>query len=321
MIMPQEHYLDFSYNGHWASEYNLIRVSDGSRYNNNLIPTLTDKTAEIPGADGMYLFNTYYKQRQFTINFVFDSVTETNLRDIRTWLNGKSVGPLIFAEQQDRQYYAKVTGAPSMKFIPFDERPNKGSPSNTNHAINPSGNSQVIYKGEGTVQFTCYDPYAYSTTQQSISGDVTSSPQSASFYKLIGGEYNTPFTYKWSTGGSSLSVEDHYIQYERSLSVWVSSSNNPNTWKEINKITFPAKTLPESVKNSGSYIEWNSSTGLVTSYINGTIRPVKYIGNSMGLLPVGKYVRITNLVDNDGTISAEGAIPGGQHLYYYERFL
>jgi len=65
--MPNEHvsnpFVDFKYGDNYASDFHLIRTSDSKRYNDNLIPTLTDKTAEIPGADGMYFFNTYYKQR------------------------------------------------------------------------------------------------------------------------------------------------------------------------------------------------------------------------------------------------------------------
>jgi hypothetical protein len=46
-------FLGFSYGG-WHSIHHakIYRTADGSRYNINLIPTLTDKTADIPGADG-----------------------------------------------------------------------------------------------------------------------------------------------------------------------------------------------------------------------------------------------------------------------------
>jgi hypothetical protein len=63
--MPNEHvlnpWLDFKYGDNYASDFGLIRVSNGSRYNDNLLPTLNDKTADVPGGDGMYYFNSYYK--------------------------------------------------------------------------------------------------------------------------------------------------------------------------------------------------------------------------------------------------------------------
>ena len=133
--MPNEHvsnpFVDFKYGDNYASDFHLIRTSDSKRYNDNLIPTLTDKTAEVPGADGMYFFNTYYKQRQFTLNLAYDSLTEEDLRAVRNWLNGKDIKPLIFDERPDRQYYAKVTGTPQFKYIPFDQPGEYRSSNNT----------------------------------------------------------------------------------------------------------------------------------------------------------------------------------------------
>jgi hypothetical protein len=55
-------FLAFSFNGkHSWDDFGIYRVSDGNRYNENLSPTLTDKTAEVPGGDGMYYFGTYHK--------------------------------------------------------------------------------------------------------------------------------------------------------------------------------------------------------------------------------------------------------------------
>jgi hypothetical protein len=52
---------------------------------------------------------------------------------------------LIFDEMPFKKYYAKVTGSASIKHIPFAE-----------------GATNRVYKGEGSIQFTAYDPYAYS---------------------------------------------------------------------------------------------------------------------------------------------------------------
>jgi hypothetical protein len=51
--VPNQDFVGFSY-GQWHCIRNghIYRTSDGSRYNKNLIPALTDKTADIPGADG-----------------------------------------------------------------------------------------------------------------------------------------------------------------------------------------------------------------------------------------------------------------------------
>ena len=70
-------FVGFSYKGkHSLRDLNIYRTSDGNRYNNNLMPTITDKSMEIPGNDGMYFFGAYHKQKQFNINIAFDSLTE-----------------------------------------------------------------------------------------------------------------------------------------------------------------------------------------------------------------------------------------------------
>ena len=53
-------FLGFTYNGIHSSELGIFRVSDGSRYTENLLPTIQDKTVQVPGADGTYYFGSYF---------------------------------------------------------------------------------------------------------------------------------------------------------------------------------------------------------------------------------------------------------------------
>jgi hypothetical protein len=71
-----EDYVGFTYNNVHSSALGIVRVSDGSRFNENLLPTMQDKTVQVPGADGMYYFGSYYTQRQFNVSFAFDGLTE-----------------------------------------------------------------------------------------------------------------------------------------------------------------------------------------------------------------------------------------------------
>lgn len=57
--------------------------------------------------------------------------------------DGKGVHDLIFDEHPYKVYKAKVTGTPTLKFIPFDI------------------DGKEIFRGEGTVNFTCYEPFAF----------------------------------------------------------------------------------------------------------------------------------------------------------------
>ena len=138
-------FLAFSFNGkHSWDDFHIYRTSEGNRYNENLTPTLTDKTAEVPGGDGMYYFGTTHKQRDFNISFAFDRLTEIQLRELKRWLNGKEMGDLWFQEVPYKVWTAKPAGNSNIKYIPFDDE-----------------NGQRVYKGEGTVQFVAYWPYAH----------------------------------------------------------------------------------------------------------------------------------------------------------------
>lgn len=136
-------YIGFTYNGVHSSTLGIVRVSDGSRFNENLLPTMQDKTVQIPGGDGTYYFGSYYTQRQFNISFAFDSLTEQQIATLKAHFGDKKIHDLIFDEVPYKIYSAKVTGTATLKHIPFAE-----------------GETNRVYKGEGTIQFTCYYPFA-----------------------------------------------------------------------------------------------------------------------------------------------------------------
>ena len=127
-----------------SSELGFLRVSDGSRYSDNLLPTMKDITAEIPGGDGTYWWKTTNTQLNFTIPIAFDSMSELQMRNLRQIFNGKNLGYLIFDELPFKKYTVKSTGTPNIKFICFEE------------------NGKRVYKGEGALTFTAYYPYAKS---------------------------------------------------------------------------------------------------------------------------------------------------------------
>lgn len=135
----------FTFNGIHTSELNIIRVSNGSRYNETLSPTFQDKTAQIDGGDGSLFWNSYYTNRPFSIQFAFDSLTEMQIRKLRQVFCAKAMGELIFDETPYKAYTAKVQSPVQINYICFDDE-----------------NGKRVYKGEGTIQFICYYPYAKS---------------------------------------------------------------------------------------------------------------------------------------------------------------
>ena len=137
-------YIGFTFNGVHSDTLGIKRTSEGSRFNESLLPTIQDKTVQVPGGDGMYHFGSYYTQKQFNISYAFDALTEEQLARIKALFGDKKIHELIFDEVPYKVYQAKVTGSASIKHIPFAE-----------------GATNRIYKGEGNIQFTAYDPYAH----------------------------------------------------------------------------------------------------------------------------------------------------------------
>ena len=136
-------FIGFSFNEHRSEELGIVRVSDGSRYNEDLIPTAQDKTVQVPGGDGFYYFGSDYTQRQFSINIAFDELTEKQFRELQQVFGTKELGKLVF-DERPYKYYMVKSGKPQLKYICFGKE------------------GERIYKGEGTLTFTAYYPFAKS---------------------------------------------------------------------------------------------------------------------------------------------------------------
>nr|DAF00312.1 MAG TPA: distal tail protein [Herelleviridae sp.] len=137
-------FIGFSFNGYRSEELGIVRVSDGSRYDEDLLPTSQDKIVQVPGGDGFYYFGSDYTQRQFSINIAFDELTEAQFRKLQQVFGTKELGKLIF-DERPYKYYMVKSGNPQLKYICFGK---EGEPR--------------IYKGEGTLTFTAYYPFAKS---------------------------------------------------------------------------------------------------------------------------------------------------------------
>lgn len=155
-------FIGFEFRGVHSSDLGIVRVSDGSRYNENLLPTLQDKTVQVPGGDGYYYFGSSYTNKQFSISFSFDNMSEVQFRKLRALLGSKDLGKLIFDEVPYKYYMVKVSGTPSLKYICFDNEEAEEDEVSL-YEVGAEVHNGRIYKGEGAIQFTAYYPYAKST--------------------------------------------------------------------------------------------------------------------------------------------------------------
>jgi hypothetical protein len=76
-----------------------------------------------------------------SVSIAFDSMTEAQLMRFKKLIGDKKIHALIFDEAPYKVYYAKVTGSATIKHVPFSEK------------------GVRVYKGEGTIQFTAYNPF------------------------------------------------------------------------------------------------------------------------------------------------------------------
>ena len=168
-------FLGFSFDGMHCSRLGITRVSDGDRYNETLVPEFEDKMVTVPGKDGSYYFGSNYTNKPVSISFGFDSMTESQFRQLRKLFGTKRICTLVFDERPYKTYMAKISTPPQLNYICFDE-PKKDLVEarrgiriidrDTNprwEEVTPykyTGERERIYKGEGAIEFIIMNPYA-----------------------------------------------------------------------------------------------------------------------------------------------------------------
>ena len=141
-------FIGFTFNGVHSSTLGIMRVSNGSRYEEDLLPTYQDKVVEAPGSDETYFFGTYYKQKVIQIPFVFNDLTESQIRILKQTFCDKQIHELWFDETPYKAYSVKVNGVPNLRYVCFDVEEGDAEPTR-------------VYKGEGSVSFVAYYPFAH----------------------------------------------------------------------------------------------------------------------------------------------------------------
>lgn len=128
-----------------SEDLNLMVVSSGSRYDKNLLPEPNDYSVDIPGGNGKYYFGQTHQARNFSVSVAFDNVSEENFRKIAQLFANDKLQDLVFDEMPYKTYRAKIKSNPNFSYVCFTDKETE----------------QRVYKGEGTLQFICYFPYAF----------------------------------------------------------------------------------------------------------------------------------------------------------------
>lgn len=141
----------FYFNNKHSSTYHLLRVSNGDRYEEELFPQFDDRTVELVGGAGNLYDSTRYKEKEFTISVVFDSLTEKDFRDIRQWLEPNKVKEFRFDERPYKAYWAKLKSPPKFEYVCFMETSDEDF----------NAKQERVYKGEAELNFIAYNPFGY----------------------------------------------------------------------------------------------------------------------------------------------------------------
>lgn len=164
----------FSFGDNKSSDLGITRVSGGDRYEEQLHPDINDRTAEVPGLDGQYYFGSDFGPKTIDIEFAFDHLTESQFRKLRQVFGTKHIRKLVFDESPYKYYMAKIESPVELSYVCFYEpkkrqetidgiRYKEDDVYKTSHVVMRNTDiKERIYKGEGTVTFICYFPFAKS---------------------------------------------------------------------------------------------------------------------------------------------------------------
>lgn len=263
-------FISFTYNGVHSTELGIVRTSSSNRYNDQLVPTSQDKTVVVPGGNGTYFFDSNYTQRAITLNIAYDEVTEATLRRMRKVFSADTIHPLIFDDAPYKVYYAKVSGQPQLNYIPFQ-----------NYDSDFLGGTPRIYKGEGTINFVCYDPFAHCLNDYKYLNQYT--VNNPSWYKYdnknewnlsanllsIKGNYDT---YNVSSGFKLYNPGDEEADFDFIIPISAASSltgikiKDDNNDLENHTLMLKNAITP---KTGDTHICFNSKMNLIQGYNNG----------------------------------------------------
>lgn len=231
----------------------------------------------MPDTIGQYYAGANDKTQTFNLNFAFDSLDEVHLRKLRQVFGGDDISELIFDETPYKAYSVKVSGVPQIRSICFME------------------NGKRVYKGEGTVTFIAYFPYAHSPSKL--------------WHKDAEGSY-----YLTEVDGRILSNYD------------IGAYPNREEWEVASGLTdltgtnvgdLPAPFIVERAAGTvtvaghsitieeGKVGTWNSENGTVSDENNQLIG---YEGNGVAAIPVGAQASV---------VTTEPSGPVLHYKYWY----
>lgn len=295
----------FTLFGIHSDKFKIYSVSDDSRYTMPLFAEMEDKFVTIDGMDGVIYVGTNIRTKKYALRLFVDGITESELRQVQTWLSPKKVGTLIFDETPYKYYNVKIEATPSFTHIPYG-----------------ISDGSYVYRGELILNLVAYDPFGYSiftaNSTNNLSGNtvgtyaysgivdtkylpndaLTNITTSTKTFKLYNGgnaKAKAIFTVKNSVvGGSTVTVKNNTTNQSFTLT---SLPSDFQVTVDSTKGQVTSNLGNASSYHSGSFIEVTPSSYLeiVTSVpITTATNKITKTGYIFSQDIVGKFISLGN---------------------------
>lgn len=155
-LMPWgKEYIDFSFAGRHISEFGLVAVTSGDRYQFAGSPEFEDETSNVNGVWGQYYWGTNFKTKTYSYSLATDGMTERQFEDFKYHFRPGHYGQFYEDAWFDRYCYVRIKAVVDFSFIPFQEE------------VEVAGVKfpSRIYKGECKISFIQDRPFMYSFYQ------------------------------------------------------------------------------------------------------------------------------------------------------------
>lgn len=149
-------FISFSYGGKNIEDFDLLAVFDGDRLSKEIYAPFNDTTTEQAELDGQIFWRSNFKAGQLNFSLATDGMTSQQLEDFKNWFKPGIERELILSEHNNRGILARVSSAPQISLLPFEEEVE----------INIAGEilktKTSLYKGEISLSFVMDEPFWYS---------------------------------------------------------------------------------------------------------------------------------------------------------------
>lgn len=293
LSVVEKQFISFSYGGKNIEDFNLLSTINNNRISKGLYSPFTDTTTTSFGLPGQLYWGTTESALTLTFTLSTDGITSSELEDFKAWFCPGIERELILAEYPNRAILARVSSAPQMSLLPFEDE----------EAVLVIGGKEkripaTIYKGDITLNLVCDYPFWYAKKSY-----VDSDPSDEDLKLIYEDGLPTTFnntTKTWLAGKTYL--ENEQIKNQTGVSI-SANTDYPfyyaGTAKSFPKISFTiTPTLSkDELKSSVVFSVNNNSMSFtepsVISNYNKAVEILKKYTTGSSILDARKELRDT----------------------------